>query len=367
MMGKSTFSNYSEKTQAKLMSPNGVILSGNSPLPVDASGTPTFLKRGYYYCLVQSQPVYSSFVFTGPGDYLIGCSCGSTASRSLVTLPLGTFPQSRKNCGHGGNSSFLGVKVQEKKISFWQSPKTIASPDGSIQSVAYSFVKDTENKRSEVFTQVEAPEKCTFRMLPASGVSGNSIESVETCVCSFSVRRVLLGHYEIIPPMPKQETLSACATSRREISLYTEYEQSITTRCEVLLDAKLGKGGNGEVFLGIDRTCGHAVAVKREPKNMLCHEFALINEIRINGSLLMYKTQDPHPSKFLAVMVHSVAVEVGNSAVAAALAHHSAIHDRHDHMLLELVAGGELRKLLKTKYPSGMPVKNCDVCTRKTS
>lgn len=338
------------------MSPNGVNPSENCPLPAGASGTATFLKRGYYFCLVQSRPVYSSFVFTGPGDYLIGCSCASTASSSLVTLPLGTSPQSRGNCGHRGSCSFLGVKVQEKRISFWQSPKPIASSDGSTQSVGYHFVKDTENRRSDVFTQVESPEKCTFRMLPASGVSGNSVEAVETSVCSFSVRRVLLGYYELIPPILKQDALPACATNRREISFFTEYENSISTRCELLLDSKLGKGGNGEVFLGIDRSCGQAVAVKREPKDMLRHEFSLITEIRVNGTLLMYKTRDPHPSKFLAVLVHSVAVEVGNSAVAAALAHHSAVHDRHDHMVLELVNGGELRKLLKAKYPCGMPL-----------
>ncbi|OEH73607.1 hypothetical protein cyc_03281 [Cyclospora cayetanensis] len=175
-------------------------------------------------------------------------------------------------------------------------------------------------------------------------------------ICSFSLRRVLLGmDRQLSRCASKGAVHSRMGTRCAAATNLTEYDVPISCRFEIFLDVRLGKGGNGEVFLGIERMQGQAVAIKREPKEMLRHEFSLIREIRLDGPLLTYRAQDPHPTKFLGLVVHSVAVEVGNSAVATAIAHHSAVDDTHDHLALELVNGGELRKFLKTKHTSGMP------------
>ncbi|KAL8436806.1 hypothetical protein ACSSS7_001451 [Eimeria intestinalis] len=195
-------------------------------------------------------------------------------------------------------------------------------------------------------------------MFPVFSANGKAPTCDTISVCSFSVRRVLLG-------ADRSSSLGLCGAPVNlepykfsdEATFLTEHEVSVSTRFEIFPDVRIGKGGNGEVFLGIHRNRGEAVAIKREPKDMLRHEFSLIMDVRLNGPLLTYKAHEPHPSKFLGLLVHSVAIEIGNSAVAAAIAHHSALDDDYDHLVLELVSGGELRKLIKTKYAAGMPVR----------
>lgn len=354
MLGKWRLSHSSVKKNANAMSPGTVDLVESCAQHGNATVERRRLTKGFYFCLVQSLPTPSCFVFAETGDYIVGCNCTIHTSDTLVSLPLGTSPQCRGACGH------LRVKVRERSISVRQSPQVAApsSREKLKQSDACHFVKESAGKGLEVFAQVDSAENCTFRMLPVYGVNWKTPCSDESNVCSFSIRRVLLGTDRPFRRcMPKAAVEMDPSSSTDEVSSFTEYELPVSRRFEVFRDIRLGKGGNGEVFLGIDRSQGEAVAIKREPKEMLRHEFSLINDIRLDGPLLIYKAQDPHPSKFLGLLTHSVAVEVGNSAVAAATAHHSAVDDEHDHLVLELVTGGELRKLIKTKYASGMPVR----------
>ncbi|KAL8444906.1 hypothetical protein Emed_006000 [Eimeria media] len=312
------------------------------------------LRKSFYFCLVQSLPSPSCFVFADTGDYTIGCSCVSNNPCTLVTLPLGASSECRGTCYQ------LRVKVRERTVSIRQNPSTAASSSRGKENqvMPFQFVKETGSRSVELFTHVESAENCTFRMFPVYTANGKAPTIDTISVCSFSVRRVLLG-------ADRPSSLGLCGTPvdldsykfSDDSTFLTENEVSVSSRFELFPDVRIGKGGNGEVFLGIHRNRGEAVAIKREPKDMLRHEFSLIMDVRLNGPLLTYKAHEPHPSKFLGLLVHSVAIEIGNSAVAAAIAHHSAMDDDHDHLVLELVSGGELRKLIKTKYAAGMPVR----------
>ncbi|KAL8434972.1 hypothetical protein Efla_005055 [Eimeria flavescens] len=310
------------------------------------------LNKGLYFCLVQSLPSPSCFVFPDTGDYIIGCSCIKSNSCNLVTLPLGASTECRGSCYQ------LRVKVRAQHVAIRQSLQTSTSSNigKENRSMAFQFVKEIGSKSLELFAHLDSAEDCNFRMFPVNNVNGKAPAPNSFSVCSFSIRRVLLGADR--PSCASTPGVAMDVDSCRitdELSL-TEREISVSNRFEVFSDLRIGKGGNGEVFLGIHRTRGEAVAVKREPKDMLRHEFSLIMDVRLNGPLISYKAHEPHPSKFLGLLVHSVAIEVGNSSVAAAIAHHSAKGDDHDHLVLELVSGGELRKLIKTKYSAGMPL-----------
>lgn len=312
------------------------------------------LAKGFYFCLVQFVPSPSCFVFTEPGEYTIGCSCAINACGTLVTIPLGPSAECRGRC------CYLRVSVRERIISVRQHPQTtrFSGRGKENQQKAFAFVKEATGKGLEFFTQLESAENCTFRLTRACGVNASSQSFEDFPLCSFSFRRVLLGvGHPVSPRVSESRMDSDGSRTNSEASLSTDYEASVLRHFEVFPDMRIGKGGNGEVFLGLRRSQGDIVAVKREPKDMLRHEFSLITDIRLDGPLLTYKAQDPHPSKFLGLVAHSVAIEVGNSAVASAIAHHSAPDDEHDYLVLEMVAGGELRKLVKTNFPSGMSVR----------
>ncbi|CDJ48899.1 hypothetical protein, conserved [Eimeria brunetti] len=358
MFGRWKLANSFTKTTADTTPPAAAFSSVDISQHNETTATSekTYLRKAYYFCMIQTTPHPSTFVFTEPGDYIISCNCTNNVTGILVPVPLGPYPEYRGTCG------YLLIKVRDKNISLRQSPPVAASPFQGNNCGAYHFFKET-GKGLEVFTHVDAAENFRFCMIPKTGINtnGRTLGKDDSLFSSFSFRRILLGSDRPSPlrrclSNPLGETAGNFLPDESCAGLFTEYELSVSRRFEVFLDTRLGKGGNGEVFLAIDRKHGVPVAIKREPKEMLRHEFSLICEIRLSGSLLTYKAQDPHPSKFLGLIAHSVALEVGNSAVAAAVAHHSAAGDSHDHLALELVNGGELRKLLKTKFPTGMPL-----------
>ncbi|CDJ33985.1 uncharacterized protein EMH_0018290 [Eimeria mitis] len=355
MFGRWKLTNSFVKTSADSISPSATFSSIDVPQHNETTATSekTFLRKAHYFCLIQTTPSPSTFVFAEPGDYIIGCSCTNGLSGTLVPVPLGPYPEYRGTCG------YLRIKVRDRIISVRQLPPVAASPFQGNCCGAPQFFKET-GRGYEVFSHLDSAENCKFRMTLKNGIDVNSrtAGSNDGFVCSFSFRRILLGIDRpnvIRRGRPNTIAEAPGNSTTDDNSLFTEYQLPVSRRFELFLDARLGKGGNGEVFLAMDRRQGVPVAIKREPKEMLRHEFSLICDIRIEGSLVTYAAQDPHPSKFLGLMAHSVALEVGNSAVAAAVAHHSAIGDSHDHLALELVNGGELRKLLKAKYPTGMP------------
>eukprot|EP00922_Rhytidocystis_sp_ex-Travisia-forbesii_P072649 GHVS01108318.1.p1 GENE.GHVS01108318.1~~GHVS01108318.1.p1 ORF type:complete len:707 (+),score=128.71 GHVS01108318.1:122-2242(+) len=104
-------------------------------------------------------------------------------------------------------------------------------------------------------------------------------------------------------------------SSPTELMLHRDYN--------VFYDVLLGKGGNGEVFLGINRQTGHVCAFKREAPNMLYSEYH-------------YLIRAQH--------IHQV----------TAVAYYPA-QDLHDYLVLEFLSGGTIRHLLKTKYNNGLP------------
>ncbi|XP_026191439.1 uncharacterized protein LOC34620003 [Cyclospora cayetanensis] len=349
MLGKWKFSNSSAKT-TEAMPP---VAAEHRVLP-NQHGHDTRERKcarsGYYFCLIQSSPFPSCYIFRDIGDYVVGCSCANNTFGTLVPIPLGRFLECRGKCPQ------LRVKVRETSIALHQPSWLPASSTEVDQIFTCHFLKET-GKGLELFTQIDSAENCSFRMLPVKMSDRRTINKSDGPICSFSLRRVLLGmDRQLSRCASKGAVHSRMGTRCAAATNLTEYDVPISCRFEIFLDVRLGKGGNGEVFLGIERMQGQAVAIKREPKEMLRHEFSLIREIRLDGPLLTYRAQDPHPTKFLGLVVHSVAVEVGNSAVATAIAHHSAVDDTHDHLALELVNGGELRKFLKTKHTSGMPV-----------
>ncbi|CDJ67288.1 hypothetical protein, conserved [Eimeria necatrix] len=349
---------------------------------------PDFLRKAHYFCLIQSAPIPFAFVFRESGEYIIGCSCGQGAAGSLQPVPAGPFAEYRCCCSSSSSSSssccsYLRVKVRDRNISVRQSlPAGAPFAEGSCGT--WNFFRETP-KGFEVFSQVDSAENCCFRAAPRPALRGQLPSPEDSGCSSFSFRRILLG----VEGPPRRCAPSGAPRAPRgpqgppgprgpqgpqgprgprgprgppgapesdSSAAETEYEVSVSRRFEVLLEVRLGKGGNGEVFLGIERRLGLAVAIKREPKEMLRHEFGLIQEVRLRGPLLAYRAREPHPSRFLGLVAHAVALEVGNSAVAAAVAHHSARGDAHDHMALELVNGGELRKVLKSRFLKGMPL-----------
>lgn len=314
------------------------------------------MPKGLYFCMVQYLPHPFTYIFATTGDYIIGGNCSSRTSGTCVALPLGGLAECRSTGGH------LHVKVREGSISVLQAPQNAyLCRKEDNNSTTLFFMKETSGNTVEAFSHVDSAENCAFRVFSgtAGGKSRNAPSIHGIVVCSFAIRRVLLGMSPPCRPRlckPGIAEESEAPSSSAQCSASTEYVVPVSRQVEVFRNMRIGKGGNGEVFLGIHRARGEAVAVKREPKDMLRHEFTLITEIRLDGPLLTYKAQDPHPSKFLGLLAHAVAVEVGNSAVAAAIAHHSSVDDDSDHLVLELVAGGELRKKIKSTYSSGMPV-----------
>eukprot|EP00922_Rhytidocystis_sp_ex-Travisia-forbesii_P054201 GHVS01080404.1.p1 GENE.GHVS01080404.1~~GHVS01080404.1.p1 ORF type:complete len:625 (+),score=123.45 GHVS01080404.1:158-2032(+) len=109
--------------------------------------------------------------------------------------------------------------------------------------------------------------------------------------------------------------VDVASSSRNELMLHRDYN--------VFYDVLLGKGGNGEVFLGINRQSGMVCAFKREAPSMLYSEYH-------------YLIRAQH--------VHHV----------TAVAYYPA-QDLHDYLVLEFLAGGTIRHLLKTKYSDGLP------------
>lgn len=311
-----------------------------------------------YFCLIQIAPRHSCYIFKSDGDYTLACGCVAGFPNAPFVLPVRQTTPSELPC------SRLQIRIRGQKIFISQQQCTSFQyqNDEAFEDMFCHFVKETANSRCERFTHLHPAEECVIRMLRVHRFPRRCMDD-RSLVCSFKIKKVFLS--ASLPPFKSRiQSNGSDFLSGGTENILTGKLVPVENHFQVFRDIKLGKGGNGEVFFGMSRSSGDPVAVKKEPKDMLHHEFRLINEICMQKPWLKYKHVSLSLKSFSNILMHSIAMDVGQASIAAPIAHHSTPGDTSDYMVVELVDGGELRKHIKSQYPTGMPVRHFE-CGRR--